>query len=421
MEPALTAEDRLLLLCSHVELTAGQAEELVLTVTGEIAWEKVLVRATRHGISALLYRHLRGGSCPASVELALEAAGRAARLQVLRQRAEALRLLAALAQAGIDVIPLKGLALREGYYPDQGLRPSGDLDLVLRPEDIPRAQGILQGFGFEPNESELPAEWYELSRFHHVVPYRLPGRGVQIELHGSLFERDLGVTADMEGIWERSRCGEIGGQPVRWLSSEDMLLHLAVHVCASSRFMTGLRHLVDLEVVAQYDRDTLDWATVRERCTDWQARDYVYLSLRTTAELLRSQELGAAALMMRPEGFDEDLVAAACRRVLELAPREVRPPVSDNLGQFLRSRSWRERLGWLRQSMFPPPGRIAFLYRVPPGSWRVWPCYVARPIELLARYARLVAGVAAHRTEARAAAAARAEQLRLEEWFAKGK
>ncbi len=253
MDSPLTTEDRLVLLCARVELEPWHAEELARLIHGSVDWDQVLVRVTRHGISTLLHRHLREHRIPASVAGALEASTRAARLQVLRQRAEALRLLDALAGANVEAIPLKGLALRERYYPDPALRPSGDLDLLLRPGDAVRAEAILQGLGYRPNESELPASWYQLNRFHHVVPYRLPGRDVQIELHAGLFEPAAGITVDLDGLWLRSCGGEIAGRPVRWLSPEDLLLHLTVHACASSRFQTGLRHLVDLgEVVRRH-------------------------------------------------------------------------------------------------------------------------------------------------------------------------
>ena len=60
---------------------------------------------------------------------------------------------------------------------------------------------------------------------------------------------------------------------------------------------------------------------------------------------------------------------------------------------------------------------MAFLYHVRPGSWRVWPCYLARPFHLLGRYGRVVARVATRGPEAVAAAQDRIEKLWLEEWF----
>ena len=253
--------------CARIDLDAGQAQELARLLAGSADWEKVLVRATRHGIATLLCRHLHGRDVPGSVDRALEMATRAARLLVLRQRHETARLLDALA---------------------------------------------------------------EVVRFY------------------------------------------------------------------------GAR---------------LDWDGVAARATGWGAAEYVYLALRTAEELLGCLDAGGALLSLRPEGFDEWLVAAACQRVLSLAPPGAPVPVSDNLGRLLRPASPGENLHWLERSMFPSRARLAFLYHLAPGSWRVWVYYLFRPFHLLRRYARVVAGVAARRPGAVAAAQAKAEQLRLEEWF----
>ena len=89
-------EDGLLVLYGRIDLDAGQARELGLLLAGSIDWDQGLRGATRQMISALMYRHLPGLGVPGSVDRALQAVTRAARLQVLRQRAEPVRLLDAL-------------------------------------------------------------------------------------------------------------------------------------------------------------------------------------------------------------------------------------------------------------------------------------------------------------------------------------
>ncbi len=66
------------------------------------------------------------------------------------------RILAAFAEAEIPVIVLKGAALAQTLYPDPGLRPMGDLDLFVRPEDFNVRQPDAAGIGLYPGKSDLP-------------------------------------------------------------------------------------------------------------------------------------------------------------------------------------------------------------------------------------------------------------------------
>ena len=56
---------------------------------------------------------------------------------------------AALREAGVEVVALKGAALAFFHYPEPGLRPMGDLDLLLRePRDLGRATAVLSRAGW---------------------------------------------------------------------------------------------------------------------------------------------------------------------------------------------------------------------------------------------------------------------------------
>ena len=48
-----------------------------------------------------------------------------------------------LGKHGIKVVALKGIALMTGYYAEQYLRPIGDIDVWIRPEDVYEARQLL--------------------------------------------------------------------------------------------------------------------------------------------------------------------------------------------------------------------------------------------------------------------------------------
>jgi hypothetical protein len=61
--------------------------------------------------------------------------------------------LAALTEAGLLTILLKGAALAYTLYPDPALRPMSDLDLLIHPQDLKQAVQVIQSMGYRKMES----------------------------------------------------------------------------------------------------------------------------------------------------------------------------------------------------------------------------------------------------------------------------
>ena len=94
---------------------------------------------------------------------------------------------AALADAGISVLLLKGAALARTVYPAFRDRPMSDLDLLVRPGDAPRARSVLLGAGWAPQFAGSCDELY--GAMHHLPPLadtRIPAMRVRLELHTHL-------------------------------------------------------------------------------------------------------------------------------------------------------------------------------------------------------------------------------------------
>jgi hypothetical protein len=105
-----------------------------------------------------------------------------------------------LREEGIEPILIKGWAIAR-HYPERGLRPSSDLDLVVRPEEFDRASAALD-------------ERFDLSR--HLV-----------DVHSGCSDLD---DRPLDEVYARSRLVDLGGIPVRVLAPEDHLRVLCVHM-----------------------------------------------------------------------------------------------------------------------------------------------------------------------------------------------
>lgn len=105
-----------------------------------------------------------------------------------------IQLLDALETAGIPSMPLKGPALGRALYGKPGRRPSADIDLLVRAEDLNRAVEVAERLGYRDLEPYRPGDGLPL--LHRRLVHQRPGLPV-LELHWrvdwyeQLFSREM--------------------------------------------------------------------------------------------------------------------------------------------------------------------------------------------------------------------------------------
>jgi len=88
----------------------------------------------------------------------------------------------ALKGAGIPVILLKGHALARTVYPDPALRQSSDIDLLVKPADLLRAETVMKSLGYTCDCHTFRIAPHE----HPHQVFHLPGKGLHVEIHWEL-------------------------------------------------------------------------------------------------------------------------------------------------------------------------------------------------------------------------------------------
>jgi hypothetical protein len=231
----------------------------------------------------------------------------------LRDRSELERVLARLAAEGIPVILLKGAALVGTVYPEAGLRPMGDVDLLVPRPRLDDAQVVVQRTGYAPMEEGRDERW----AFHQHLP-RLVGteHSVAIEIHGHVVRLDGPVAFDIQDFWDRSQRSTSTTAPARELAAEDMVLHLCLSFFRDRLFHSrgALRQLCDIaEVVRQR---SIRWDAVVDRSRSYGIAGPVACSLRLSAMLLEAPLPAWVAPALSPNMADLQLATFARRRVM---------------------------------------------------------------------------------------------------------
>jgi Uncharacterised nucleotidyltransferase len=280
----LRAEERLLLALARLDHRAEPRPEQL--ADGQIDWHRFWALAHRHEVVPLCWRWVRADASrralmPAEVADRAERVYFATGIRTQDRTIEALRILDGLAEASVDAMLVKGIALVHTVYRGESVRTFDDLDVLIRARDIQASRHALARLGYRTRQVPLFEE--VVHRFHDLQYFRpLAGRDLCVELHWDLWDANL-HRSDVEGLWARSRAVAIAGRPTTLLSDEDTLIHLAVH---RTRAPLRLRFVCDIAELVRARDTSLDWEAITDRAGRIRARTALHVALSLAGDLL---------------------------------------------------------------------------------------------------------------------------------------
>ena len=216
-------------LCARIRPHSLQRCRLASACIDFSQWDALLYQAEEHGMGPLLQRHFAG--------IDVEVPGTFIRglrfLSLRHQQANALlmkslhQILSLLEAEGIPVLVLKGAALCQTLYPEIGLRPMRDIDLLLAKEDVQHVHVFLQNNGFQASTAALPEGYFHLPPLFKTVD----GMHVCVELHHGLFPDDPPYYEPLPfaELYQNRLVFEVCGMKACTLATEEMLWHLFQH------------------------------------------------------------------------------------------------------------------------------------------------------------------------------------------------
>ena len=350
-------------------------------------WPGVAQAADREGIAPLLYA-------------ALKALGRAAEpppadLQRLRHaylRAdtgnwmayeELAALLPLLAEAQVPVVLLKGSALAATLYPEPGLRPLGDVDLLIPRDAMHRAGALLEARDYR-EEAEV-TQGFGARYLQEKIYMRRAGRPSQVDLHWHLtsmpyYRRRIPIA----WFWERTARQAVAGTQALVFEPEAQLLHLSLHF-ALHHWAERLLWSFDLALLLARSGSDLDWEETARAARAFGLTQAVQTSLAGACAAW-----GAAV----PAGVTELLAAARpgpAERVF-LTVMSARRREARVLSDGLSLPGVRAKLGFWLELLFPSPAYMRQRYQIARGALLPF-YYLARLAKGLYRLARSVISI----------------------------
>jgi Uncharacterised nucleotidyltransferase len=248
-------------------------------------WRQVVHVAANEGMLPLVFVHAaRAGLLQAMPAVTAQAIAVGHGQTLVNNRSllgEQHALVAALDARGLPAIPLKGLSLAVRYYDQIGMRPTSDIDLLVRRADMRRVDRTLRELGYRSLGGRATL-WNFAALLHGDLCYASP-KGAKLELHWELTHRATyraGLSVDR--AWAATRTTEVAGASMRCLSVSDELRFLCVHCTAGHQVVpAGMRliWLVDIAKLLSSLPPRWSWQAFLEETIALRLAMPVYLAL----------------------------------------------------------------------------------------------------------------------------------------------
>lgn len=271
--------------------------------------------------------------------------------------------------AEIPLVAYKGIPLARTLYGDAALRPTGDIDVMVRPDDLERTRTLLEANGWE-----FQRAW----EIHHNYAKEIWGKQVILEVHW-VSQREGEYHLPPERLWEEIHPTENG-----WDFSPEMTL-LIITLHSARHSFTPYRQVVDIAHAVAKWGDSLNWQRLLDLAMEADALHIVAIVMAMVnrdlgvplpehpllTRLIKSRRVRLAVRYLSPRRLlDKPMFSALDRYIV--------PAITGAWGPA--------RL--VLHDLLPPPELIQYRYGIPANSPLV-PFYViGRPFELLIKNIR---------------------------------
>ncbi len=362
--------------------SAGPAERDV--PPRHFEWDQLTAEATRTGLSGLLLEqiNLHNITPPAIIVDRLQSAAMQLAAHQMNLMRELERVLLVLQRENIPVMLLKGAALTKTIYSRPDLRPMGDLDLLIKPQDARRTLAILTQNGCRRGidlirDDFFPKYYYEVELLTNAP---IPAR---IDLHVRPF-RPLRLSQIIrdDAMWENAQSVQIGDAQALIPSSETMFIHLAAHCAYHGN--SRLIWLYDINRFVDHYHSTMDWSVVIESARMWKLSLPVLHAIEACTKIF-----GRVCPQNMIQQLENHPMSWKDRWTLWQTPRDSSGPVAHLLCNFLCTPGVRHRLGYLMAHLIPDAGHLGEIYPYRHAGWKL----CAHILRFLRMPRRLLSGV----------------------------
>jgi len=274
-------------------------------------------------------------------------------------------------QQSIKTVVLKGAALANSVYEDNGLRPMADIDLLIPREKLSTAVELANSIGFyDPYPEAGPGLKGILS--HHVYLRKEEPSPVQMELHHTLVGGDAfryNVLMDwfftqVEPFSLLNLEKDKKYSNVFKLTPTAQILFSAAHITLQHGLTASpLIWFYDLDRICRVDSDRINWDVLLEKAGEFHWDSSLSIALHQTREKFNTPIPEETLRQLYPEN------AHRYSSLIDLKAKPSRTRMQAEWKKII-SLNWVGRLRLLTALIFPSPAYMRYRYKFD-ESWKL--------------------------------------------------
>jgi hypothetical protein len=257
-------------LCSRVTGHSEQHLRLLKLCSTFSDWDMLLRQSEMEGMTPLLNKHLResGFILPVSLRRSLSILVRHHDLQALVIAQTLREVLERFNNEGLTPIVIKGAALCHTVYPDPGLRPMRDIDILMREKETIPAMNILKKIGFQQSHAPIPTDHFHLP----AMLKKNRGFTICIEIHHGLYPNcpPYYSSTSFETLLKNSKRFVAGDISALTFGDEDMLWYLYQHGFRAPLTYESYKliNAADIISLTEASYSCLNWQNIHKKYTE---------------------------------------------------------------------------------------------------------------------------------------------------------
>jgi len=368
----LSTEKKVVLLLSRLNPSVEVIEKVKDLINNEsksLDYNNLIRLASINEVTSLLYNNLKElHFIPDDVMNRLKNSYLYTIKNNVQNASEMVRILAILKEKGIEAIPLKGAIASEMIFGNPGLYPSVDIDILVRPSDIPRVDKVLTEAGYKKNEGISESDL--LSSHYHLIFQK---DRHHVEVHWNLVKRYFQIPPEF--WWEDVQKTEYAGMEITTLSVERYIMYTVFRL-----FDHGFRPLkffvLISELINKY-QDEIDWYKLLSFSRRYKMERLVTFSLKLLNDLFETK-IPEDILKRKVSGYEYFKGT-----ILSGIFHEVRKP---HFRMFLYTFLLDTPLNFAKiiaRRIFPSSGEIRLRYGLKERSKKIYAYYILNPVFVL--------------------------------------
>ena len=237
-----------------------------------IDWNRFLQFCTFHQLSPLIYyniTHILNFRLPDKIMSTLKHKYIANLFYMDKLCNELARVMQGFQDNNVFTVTYKGPVLAQVLFGDPSLRISGDLDLLVNPNDLPIVHSLMLSWGYSPltlfGDKEIQS-LIESDRKHHIH-YTHTVKSIHVEIHWKLFDSYISPYQfdNFKNYIDEYETVQLNGVSYPVCASNLVFITLCLH--GSKHIWGRLRWLIDIMKLLEQS-DTLNWSQIYQIAKD---------------------------------------------------------------------------------------------------------------------------------------------------------